>query len=158
MITKTKICGIKTEEDYVACRDAGATFVGMVHYPGSPRHLDLDALANLATCGATNGPNGPKRVLLSVDILGNNLLPLIEAGRPDLLQLHGNEQPDEVAAIKTNFGLPIIKSIAIKTLNDLNQCCKWDGVADWLLFDAKVKPGDRPGVADAWRATTDNTR
>jgi phosphoribosylanthranilate isomerase len=145
MITKTKICGIATTKDYVTCRDAGAAFVGMVHYPGSSRHLDLDALAKLATCSAATGPNAPDRVLLSVDVLGDGLLPLIEAGRPDLLQLHGNETPEEVAAIKASFGLPIIKSIAINTRDDLVQCSKWDGVADWLLFDAKVKPGTQPG-------------
>ena len=145
MIIKTKICGISTEADYVACRDAGATFVGMVHYPGSSRHLDLKALAKLAACSAALSSNAPDRVLLSVDISDNDLLPLIEAGHPDLLQFHGNETPEHVAKIKARFGLPIIKSIAIETLDDLNQCANWDGVADWLLFDAKVKFGAQPG-------------
>ena len=145
MIIKTKICGISTTADYAACRDAGATFVGMVHYPGSPRHLDLEALAKLAACSAEISSNAPDRVLLSVDISSGDLLPLIEAGHPDLLQLHGNETPEHVAAIKARFGLPIIKSIAIETLDDLNQCANWDGVADWLLFDAKVKSGAQPG-------------
>ena len=145
MSIKTKICGISTAADYIACRDAGATFVGMVHYPGSSRHLDLKALAKLAKCGAAISSNAPYRVLLSVDISGDDLLPLIEAGNPDLLQFHGNETPDDVAGIKARFGLPIIKSIAIETLNDLNQCTNWDGVADWLLFDAKVESGAQPG-------------
>ena len=145
MIIKTKICGISTTADYAACCDAGATFVGMVHYPGSPRHLDLKALAKLAAYSATISSNAPDRVLLSVDISGNDLLPLIEAGHPDLLQFHGNETPDHVAAIKARFGLPIIKSIAIETLDDLNQCANWDGLADWLLFDAKVDSDAQPG-------------
>ena len=145
MIIRTKICGISTPDDYFACCEAGATFVGMVHYPGSPRHLNLKALAKLAACSATIDSNAPDRVLLSVDISGDDLLPLIEAGHPDLLQFHGNETPDHVAAIKARFGLPIIKSIAIETPNDLNQCANWDGVADWLLFDAKVKAGVQPG-------------
>ena len=72
-------------------------------------------------------------------------MPLIEAGRPDLLQFHGKETPEHVAAIKARFGLPVIKSIAIKTLDDLNQCANWDGVADWLLFDSKVEAGTQPG-------------
>ena len=145
MIAKTKICGITTTDDYVVCRDAGAAFVGMVHYPGSSRHLDLEALAKLAACSAASNSNSPDRVLLSVDIPSDGLLPLIEAGLPDLLQLHGNETPDHVAAIKARFGLPIIKSIAIETVSDLNQCKKWDGAVDWLLFDAKVKSGAQPG-------------
>ena len=91
-------------------------FVGMVHYPGSPRHLDLTALAKLAACSAAISSNAPDRVLLSVDISGETFQPLIEAGHPDLLQLHGNETPDHVAAIKARFGLPIIKSIPLKRL------------------------------------------
>ena len=117
----------------------------MVHYPGSPRHLDLGALAKLAACSASINSDAPDRVLLSVDVPGGDLSALIEAGNPDLLQLHGSETPDHVAAIKVRFGLPVIKSIPIETLDDLNQCANWDGVADWLLFDAKVKPGEQPG-------------
>ena len=145
MIIKTKICGISSAEDYVACRDAGASFVGMVHYPGSPRHLDLKSLAKLAMCCADIGSSAPDRVLLSVDIPEDGLSPLIEAGHPDLLQFHGNETPDHAAAIKARFNLPIIKSIAIETIDDLDQCADWNGVADWLLFDAKVTPGGQPG-------------
>ena len=145
MIIKTKICGISTATDYIACRDAGATFVGMVHYPGSPRHLDLRALARLAACSADIGSTAPHRVLLSVDISGDDLLPLIEAGHPNLLQFHGNETPAHVAAIKARFGLPVIKSIAVKTHDDLKQCANWDGLADLLLFDTKVESGTQPG-------------
>ena len=145
MTIKTKICGISTTDDYVACCDAGATFVGMVYYPGSPRHLDMKALAKLAACSASRSPDAPDRVLLTVNIPGDDLLQLIEAGHPDLLQLHGHETLEAVAEIKARFGLPIIKSIAIETLDDLNQCSNWDGIADWLLFDAKVKSGTQPG-------------
>ena len=106
MITKTKICGITTTEDYIVCRDAGAAFVGMVHYPGSSRHLSLGTLSKLAACSAATDPHAPDRVLLSVDVPVEDLSALIEAGNPDLLQLHGNETPEYVATIKTRFGLP----------------------------------------------------
>ena len=145
MIIKTKICGISTTDDFVACRDAGATFVGMVHYPGSPRHLDQKKLAKLAACSADMGSTAPARVLLSVDISSDDLLPLVEAGHPDLLQFHGEETPAHVAAIKARFGLPIIKSIAIESHEDFNQCANWEGLADWLLFDAKAETGAQPG-------------
>ena len=57
MIIKTKICGISTTADYAASWNAGATFVGIVHYPWSPRHLDLEALAKLAAYSAAVSPN-----------------------------------------------------------------------------------------------------
>ena len=140
-----KICGISSPEDYQACRAAGARWVGMVHYPGSPRHLDIAALADLAARSETLPSAGPKRVLLTVDQTLTSLRTLITAARPDFLQLHGQETVDSAIAIKAGFGLPIIKMIPIETSADLAACEQWDGVADWLIFDAKVVKGTQPG-------------
>ena len=145
MTAQVKICGISSATDYHICREAGARWVGMVHYPGSPRHLDVAKLAELAACADIAGPNDPLRVLLSVNIIGDQLMQLIEAARPDILQLHGTESQQDVADIKARTGLPVIKAIAIETPQDLDQCAKWDDLADWLLFDAKVQPGSQPG-------------
>ena len=140
-----KICGIASKNDYATCFNAGAKWVGMVYYPGSARHLDLATLADLATCGSAMGSNAPEKILLSVDVIGDALAPLIKALQPNKLQLHGNETLNDVAEITAQFGLPVIKTVAIKTLGDLDQCNKWDGLADWLLFDAKVRKGSQPG-------------
>ena len=145
MTVKVKICGIASPADYLACRDSGATWSGIVHYPGSSRHLSADQMAAVARCAAAAGPAAPKRVLLTVDIVGDALAPLIAAARPDMLQLHGHERPEDVAAIKQQFNLPVIKAIAISTADDFAQCNRWDSLADWLLFDAKVTKGDQPG-------------
>ena len=39
-----KICGIRTADDYDACRAAGAAFVGMVFFPVSYTHLTLPTI------------------------------------------------------------------------------------------------------------------
>ena len=145
MTLKTKICGITTVDDYLTCCEAGATWVGLVHYPGSARHLDLRALARLASVDVAETQAAPGRVLLSVNMLDEPLAPLVAAANPNILQLHGEESPEDVSIIKARFGLPIIKAIAIETLNDLDHCAKWDGLADWLLFDAKAKNELQPG-------------
>ena len=43
-----KICGIRTVDDYDACKAAGAAFVGMVFFPRSPRHLSMQEAGTLA--------------------------------------------------------------------------------------------------------------
>ncbi len=86
-----KICGISSPADYQACRAAGARWVGMVYYPGSPRHLDISALASLADQVEKLPSAGPQRVLLTVDQTLASLRALIKASRPDFLQLHGQE-------------------------------------------------------------------
>ena len=35
--------------------------------------------------------------------------------------------------------------IPIETHADLRNCVPWDGIADWLIFDAKVAKGTQPG-------------
>jgi phosphoribosylanthranilate isomerase len=44
-MTAVKICGITRLEDAQAAADAGASFVGFVLWPGSPRHVELDQAA-----------------------------------------------------------------------------------------------------------------
>lgn len=140
-----KICGISSPADYQACRAAGARWVGMVYYPGSPRHLDIAALGSLADQIETLPNAGPQRVLLTVDQTLASLRALIAAARPDFLQLHGQETVGSAIAIKAEFGLPIIKMIPIETSADIAACAQWNGVADWLIFDAKVAKGTQPG-------------
>jgi phosphoribosylanthranilate isomerase len=153
IMVDVKICGISSLADYQICRSAGARWVGMVHYPGSPRHLDSAAMAGLAdqidqlddddSDGDSGG--GPQRVLLSVDESEASLRQLIAAARPDYLQLHGTETVAFASAMKAEFNLPIIKMIPIATAADLANCAAWDSIADWLIFDAKTDPGTQPG-------------
>ena len=140
-----KICGISSPADYQACRAAGARWIGMVYYPGSPRHLDIEAWARLADQIETLPSAGPQRVLLTVDQTLASLRALNEAARPDFLQLHGRETVQSAVVIKAEFGLPIIKMIPIETDADLAASAQWDGIADWLIFDAKVTKGTQPG-------------
>ena len=148
-----KICGISSLADYQICRSAGARWVGMVYYPGSPRHLDSAALARLADQidqlddgdGDSGGDGGPQRVLLSVDQSEVSLRQLIAAARPDYLQLHGTETVAFASAMKAEFNLPIIKMMPIATEADMANCAAWDSIADWLIFDAKTDPGTQPG-------------
>ena len=146
-----KICGISSLADYQTCGSAGVRWVGMVYYPGSPRHLDSAALARLADQidqlddGDSGGGGGPQRVLLSVDQSEASLRQLIAAARPDYLQLHGKESVDFASAMKATFNLPIIKMIPIATAADMANCAAWDSIADWLIFDAKADPGTQPG-------------
>jgi phosphoribosylanthranilate isomerase len=148
-----KICGISSLADYQICRSAGARWVGMVYYPGSPRHLNSAALARLADQidqlddgdGDNGGDGGLQRVLLSVDQSEASLRQLIAAARPDYLQLHGTESVDFASAMKAAFNLPIIKMIPIATAADMANCAAWDSIADWLIFDAKTDPGTQPG-------------
>lgn len=141
---QVKICGIRSADDYDACRSAGAAFIGMVFFERSPRHLSLDEAARLAT-HADSFDKGPARVALTVDMDDAALEEVIAAARPHYIQLHGNETPQRAAAIRDRFGLPLIRAIRVAGPEDLAGCSDWDDIAEWLLFDAKGDPGGLPG-------------
>lgn len=139
-----KICGIRTPTDFDACRAAGAAFIGMVFFERSPRHLSLEDAATLAE-HADSFDDGPARVALTVDMDDEALAHVVAAARPHYIQLHGNETPERATAIRDRFGLPLIRAIRVAGPEDLAACAEWDGIADWLLFDAKGDPGGLPG-------------
>lgn len=142
--TAVKICGISTPEDYDTCRAAGAAFVGMVFFPRSPRHLSM-ANARAIADHADDLGDGPARVALTVDMDDAGLDEIVETARPGLIQLHGSETPARAETVRQRYGLPLIRAIRVAGPEDLAHCAAWEGIADWLLFDAKGDPGGLPG-------------
>src|SRR5215467_7362903 len=137
-----KICGLNTPESVDAALEAGADAVGFVFFPPSPRHLGFEAARAL---GARVRDRALK-VALAVDAADDWLAAVIEALRPDILQLHGKETRDRVVMVRTRFGLPVIKALPIAERADLTPIRLYASVADRLLFDARApREATRPG-------------
>jgi phosphoribosylanthranilate isomerase len=137
-----KICGLSTAETLDVAIEAGADAVGFVFFPPSPRHLSYETARLLA--GRVKGR--AEKVALSVDADDAILAAVVEALRPDALQLHGKESPARLAAIKQRFGLPVMKAIPVEARGDLAAVADYAGVADRLLFDARApREATRPG-------------
>ena len=143
--TDVKICGITSPSDYDVCVEVGAAFVGMVFYARSPRHLSFEQAALISQHAQKHQHPGPKRVALTVNMNEAEMTSMIGIADPDILQLHGDETPMQAEELRARHGLPIIKAIRVASANDLVVCRDWDGVADWLLFDAKGDPSGLPG-------------
>jgi len=137
-----KICGLKTPEALETALDAGADMVGFVFFPPSPRDIGYEAASTL-------GPRvkgRARKVALTVDAGNDRLAAIIEALKPDMLQLHGRETPERVAVIRSRFGLPVMKALPISSRADLSPIYLYAKVSDWLLFDARAPRGaTRPG-------------
>jgi phosphoribosylanthranilate isomerase len=87
-----------------------------------------------------------RKVALTVDPDDVLLATVIEVLQPDMLQLHGSEPPERVAAVKAHFGLPVMKAIHVETSADLVMVPAYAEVADHLLFDARPpQDATRPG-------------
>jgi phosphoribosylanthranilate isomerase len=145
-----KICGLSTPETLDAALSAGADMVGFVRFPKSPRHIDLERGRALAA----QAKGKALRAMLVVDADDAALEAAVEALDPDILQLHGSETPERMAAIRGRFGRPVMKAIGIAAKADLARIGAYGG-ADYILLDAKPTPGAAlpggNGLAFDWR-------
>jgi phosphoribosylanthranilate isomerase len=139
---EVKICGIKDLAAMDAALHAGADLVGLVFFPPSPRTVMMDLAAKL-----TARARGRALVVaLTVDADDSLLAEIVDHAKPDLLQLHGAEKSERVAAIRARFGRPVMKAIPVAGAADLRLVSDYEAVADRILFDARPpKDASRPG-------------
>jgi phosphoribosylanthranilate isomerase len=133
MSVTAKICGLKTPEAVAAAIDGGASLVGFVFYGRSPRCVDPATVKQLEA----HVPSSVQKVGLLVDESDERIAEILGTCDLDLLQLHGHETPERVAAIRSRFGRKVIKAIPVSEAADLDRAAQYETVADYLMFDAK---------------------
>jgi len=137
-----KICGLKTKEALDAALEGGASHVGFIFFPKSPRFIDPTAAGALREVARGKA----KAVAVTVDADDETLDAIVAGMAPDLLQFHGRESPERLAELKARYGLPVIKALPIREAGDLATIRSFLGVADRFLFDAKPPKGSElPG-------------
>lgn len=140
MTVEAKICGLSTAETVEAAVHHGARFVGFVTFPKSPRHISTETMRALGALV----PKTVTRVGLFVDPDDALLEEKLATGALDMLQLHGRETPERVAAIRQRAGKPVMKAIKVGAASDIEQgIAAYAGAADRLMFDAAE--GTLPG-------------
>lgn len=137
MTPAIKICGLTTADTLAAAIDGGADFVGAVIFPKSPRHIAPDVAGELF-----EPARGKARIVAVVVDPEDALLETIgRTLKPDLVQLHGRETPERVAAVRALTGAGVIKALPIRTSEDLDAAEEWEPHVDHLMFDAKPPEG-----------------
>ncbi len=146
-----KICGLKTQEAIERAITRGATHVGFIFFPKSPRHIDPEVAAEL-----TEPVRGRARIVaVTVDASDEDLDDIVHLLKPDILQMHGSETPERVLQVKALYGLPVMKAFSVRDASDLDRIDPYLGVADRFLFDAKAPAGSElpggNGVSFDWK-------
>lgn len=127
-----KICGLSTLETLAAAVQAGADFVGLVHFEKSPRHLSLAEAAWLRGLA----PPQVKVVLLVVNLSPATLAEAVREVRPDVVQFHGQESPETLARFHAATGIAAWRALGVRDADSLAGAARFHGAADRLLFDA----------------------
>ncbi|MEI3852472.1 MULTISPECIES: phosphoribosylanthranilate isomerase [Ensifer] len=142
MKTEVKICGLKTAEAVERAVALGASHTGFIFFPKSPRNIEPDDAGRLAD--RIRGQ--AKIVAVTVDADNDELDEIVSALNPDILQLHGSEDPERLLTVKAMYGLPVMKALSVRDASDLEKIDAYVGIADRFLFDAKPPQGsDLPG-------------
>jgi phosphoribosylanthranilate isomerase len=127
-VTRVKICGVTSVEDALASVAAGADSVG-VNFVSTVRRVDAEmARAVVRAVG---------RETLVVGVVAGMTVPemraLKEATGIGCLQLHGDETPEDVAALLPHA----YKAVRVETAADVARARAMPG--EYVLVDAKVE-------------------
>lgn len=133
MAIDAKICGLSTPESVATAIEHGAKLIGLNFFAKSPRSVTP------AVAGALSRPVEGRvtRVGLIVDASDDEIAAILADCPLDMLQLHGKETPERVAAIRAKFALPVMKVLSVAAAADITRARAYEDVADRLLFDAK---------------------
>jgi phosphoribosylanthranilate isomerase len=124
----TKVCGITNPCDAREAADAGADAIGLI-FAQSPRTVDIEEARKVSVAL----PDGVLKVGVFVDAEPEEVLGTAREVGLDLVQLHGDETPEAVAAIR-GAGLPVMKAVRVRNAEALGALGRFE--ADLILLDA----------------------
>jgi phosphoribosylanthranilate isomerase len=131
-MTRIKICGVTLPDDAARVASAGADFIGLNFWPKSKRYVAPERAPMLASVIRSTGT--AQIVGVFVDTDPDEVASVLAQVDLDILQLHGNEPPDEVAAIANLARRPLWKAIAAASVGDIERLESWP--TDAIMLDA----------------------
>jgi phosphoribosylanthranilate isomerase len=137
-----KICGITRVEDLDVVVKSGATAVGFIAFPKSPRYVSPEKVKELLKARAQN----LQKVAVFVNPTIDEIKSYIDVGI-DTIQLHGQESPEFTAQISELA--EVWKAFSLSSKDDLNKYIEHK--PDKFVIDAyttDVVPGGTGKTAD----------
>jgi phosphoribosylanthranilate isomerase len=127
-MTMVKVCGITNVADARVAAEAGADAVGFI-FAESPRRVSVEEARRVSLAL----PENVLKVGVFVNVPPEEVLRVAREAGLDLAQLHGDETPEAVAAVRAG-GLPVMKALRVRNADDLADVERFD--ADLFLLDA----------------------
>jgi len=130
---RIKICGITQPQQSVAIASLGATALGFICVPTSPRYVNIQQIR------AAVAPLPQK--IEKIGVFANTSIPeisqtVVESGLTSV-QLHGNESPEFCYQLRQALPeVEIIKALRIRSHEHLQQVAEYTNYIDTLLLDA----------------------
>ncbi|MFP4411036.1 phosphoribosylanthranilate isomerase [Coleofasciculus sp.] len=130
---RVKICGITKPEQGQAIAQKGATALGFVCVPASPRYVTPTQIGLIVDS-----------LTISVDTIGvfanacvEDICATVTQARLNGIQLHGSESPEFCSQLRQFLPeIELIKALRVKTPEDLQLADRYVSCVDTLLLDA----------------------
>src|SRR5918992_649508 len=124
-----KICGITRVQDAELAAGLGASAVGFVFWPNSPRSIT----AQSAKAIAANVPASVLKIGVFVDQSAEEVTRTMDEAGLDVAQLHGRETPEYCRRLMEQYVVSGLSRTVIKAIG-----MKDDGVVSIAKFDPDV--------------------
>jgi phosphoribosylanthranilate isomerase len=129
-MTRVKICGVTRLEDAEMAVEGGAWAIGLNHWEGTPRRVELDAAAEIGAA--------LKRRCELVGVFVNpsldQVVTAVENAELTMVQLHGDEGPSFCAEVSRRTGTKVIKAIRVQSAAEVHAAERFR--VDYHLLDA----------------------
>ena len=119
-----KICGLTRAEDVAVATLVGASYLGFIMVPGTPRCITVEQARKLFAVSSL-----PK-VLVVGDLSIAEVQRFIDELRPDYIQLHRNEPPEFAQAL---CGTRVWRAFSLRTMSDVEAAAIYP--ADAIVAD-----------------------
>jgi phosphoribosylanthranilate isomerase len=127
-MTMVKVCGMTNVADARVAAEAGADAVGFI-FAESPRRVGVEEARRISIAL----PENVLKVGVFVNAPPEEVLRTASEAGLDMAQLHGDETPEVVAAVRAG-GLPVMKALRVRNADDLAGVEGFE--ADLFLLDA----------------------
>ncbi len=138
-MTRVKICGITNLEDALFAAEAGADALGFVFYAQSPRCITPDRTREIIL----HLPPFLTKVGVFVNDELDRVGEIMAHCHLDYAQLHGDETPEQVAALAPRA----IKAVRVRSAADVERLSAYQAAAYLLDAYHPTKPG---GTGETW--------
>ncbi len=138
-----------------AVSDLGADMIGFIFWKGSPRYVQMisssagtipdyseERLAKRQNKSVS--PERPERVGVFVDDMPQNIVTRVYNYDLDYIQLHGSESRIMIENLRSTLvpdiknNIKIIKTLSIRSKDDIKAYKEYEGIVDMFLFDIKM--------------------
>jgi phosphoribosylanthranilate isomerase len=151
---KIKICGVNRAEDAAMVAAAGVDLVGLNFWPSSKRYLPIERAPAVAEAA-----RGAGRVALVGVFVNARIDEITSVARElalDAIQLHGDETPQDVAAVALATRCAVWKAVAVGRRSDLDRLDTWP--VDAILLDTPTTGRGGSGKVFDWKLARDARR